>query len=79
MSDYNPPKPMLTRSGSRASGGGVATSTRTPAPKTQAVIERSPQLDMESARALVKRIRAKLKGRPRVEDSTAIIRQLRNA
>ncbi len=77
MSNTNPPRPMLARSADAAGTG--ASGTRTSAPKTEPVIERSPQLDMETARALAKRIRAKLKGRPRVEDSTAIICQFRSA
>ncbi len=77
MSNPNPPRPMLARSAD-ATGAGAG-GIRTSAPKAAPVIKRSPQLDMESARALAKRIRAKLKGRPRVEDSTAIIRQFRNA
>ncbi len=75
MNDTNPPRPMLARSADASGTGAGGTSTS--APKTEPVIE--PQLDMESARALAKRIRAKLKDRPRVEDSTAIIRQFRSA
>ena len=78
MSDTNHPKPILARS-EGSTGAGAASDTQAPASKTGLVIERPPQLDMASARALANRIRAKLKGRPRLEDSTAIIRQFRSA
>ncbi len=76
MSDTNPPKPMLAKTADVTGTGAAASGTR---PKTEVDTERPPQLDMESARALARRIRAKIEGRPRVEDSTAIIRQFRNA
>ena len=52
---------------------------RTLEAEAKLALARATQLDVESARALVSRIRTKLKGRPAVEDSTEIIRELRGS
>ena len=43
------------------------------------LLEEAAQVDMSSARAVASRIRAKLKDRPMLEDSTQIVRELRGA
>ena len=82
MSNTRAPHPMIAKSPDTAGTAGAdtaASATKALSPKTELVTDRPSPLDMASARALAKCIRAKLTGRSRIEDSTAIIRQFRNA
>ncbi len=79
MRDANPSKPMLARAAESVDAGTPPRAVELPAGKIKPATKQPAQLNMESARALVKRIRTKLAGRPQVEDSTEIIRKLRDA
>ena len=76
MNERKPPKPILARPAEDLAAG---VSTKAPVSKPGPVDERPVKLDMASARARARSIRSNLEGRPRAEDSTEIIRKLRDA
>ena len=76
MRTTNPPKPMLARSPDSTDSGFVSVLDR--AREGKRVPDRRAGIGMESARALAERIGAKLRDRPRLEDSTEIVRSFRD-
>ena len=68
--------PILAKSGGVETAGTGYTARRS---EIDSTTEQAPRLDMAAAQALAKRIRTKLEGRPRLQDSTEIIRAFRDA